>query len=79
MVAGSFRTVAIKIRDVIRVLEEHGWRLARTRGSHRQYKHPDHARLVTIPGKPGDDLSPGMLKSIVRNAGFSAVVFRRRR
>jgi predicted RNA binding protein YcfA (HicA-like mRNA interferase family) len=31
----------MKVRDVIKRLEGEGWRLARTKGSHRQYHHPD--------------------------------------
>jgi len=27
----------MKVRDVIRMLEDDGWRLVATRGSHRQY------------------------------------------
>jgi len=30
----------MKVRDVIRMLAQDGWVLVRTRGSHRQYKHP---------------------------------------
>jgi len=50
--------------------EHDGWVLARTRGSHRQYKHPSKKGLVTIPGKPGDDLAPGTLGSILKQAGL---------
>jgi predicted RNA binding protein YcfA (HicA-like mRNA interferase family) len=46
----------VKVRDVLKVIEDDGWYLVRTRGSHRQYKHPIKAGLVTLPGKPGDDL-----------------------
>jgi predicted RNA binding protein YcfA (HicA-like mRNA interferase family) len=45
-----------------------GWYLAATRGSHRQYKHPSKKGRVTIAGKPGDDMPPGTLKSIWRQA-----------
>ena len=44
--------------------------LARTRGSHRQYKHRHKPGLVTIAGKPGDDLAPGTLGSILKQAGL---------
>jgi uncharacterized protein YcgL (UPF0745 family) len=30
----------MKVKEVIKVLEEDGWYLARTKGSHRQFKHP---------------------------------------
>ncbi len=45
-----------------------GWYLARTRGSHRQFKHPTKSGLVTIAGKPSDDLAPGTLNSILKQA-----------
>ena len=37
----------MKVRDVLQMLEQDGWYLARTRGSHRQYKHPRKPGLVT--------------------------------
>jgi len=58
----------MKVRDVIRLLEDDGWRLLRTRGSHRQFKHSLKPGLVTIAGKPGDDLAPGTLASILKQA-----------
>jgi len=60
----------MKIRDVIKMLEEDGWYLVRTRGSHRQYKHHTKLGLVTIAGKPGDDLATGTLNSILKQAGL---------
>jgi predicted RNA binding protein YcfA (HicA-like mRNA interferase family) len=47
-----------------------GWHVARMRGSHRQFKHPAKAGLVTVAGKPGDDLAPGTLDSILKQAGL---------
>ncbi len=44
----------MKVRDLLKQIEADGWFLARTRGSHRQYKHTEKAGLVTVPGKPGD-------------------------
>ena len=60
----------MKVRDVIKRIEDVGWYLDRTRGSHRQYKHPVKTGLVTVPGKPGDDLAPGTLNSILKQAGL---------
>jgi predicted RNA binding protein YcfA (HicA-like mRNA interferase family) len=60
----------MKIREVIKLLENDGWILARTRGSHRQYKHSLKKGLVTIAGKPNDDLAPGTLNSIFKQAGL---------
>ena len=60
----------MKVKDVIKLIEEDGWQLARTKGSHRQYKHPMKRGLVTIPGKSSDDLAPGTLNSILKQAGL---------
>ena len=60
----------MKIRAVIRLLVRDGWVLARTRGSHRQYKHPEKPGLVTVAGNPGDELAPGTLNSILKQAGL---------
>jgi predicted RNA binding protein YcfA (HicA-like mRNA interferase family) len=58
----------MKVREVIKLIEEDGWYLARTRGSHRQFKHPTKSGLVTIAGKPSDDLAPGTSNSILKQA-----------
>jgi predicted RNA binding protein YcfA (HicA-like mRNA interferase family) len=60
----------VKIRDIIVMLENDGWVLSRTRGSHRQYKHPFKSGVVTLAGKPGDDLAPGTLNSVLKQAGL---------
>jgi len=60
----------VKVRDVLKLLEDDGWYWVRTKGSHRQYKHPTKTGLVTLPGKPGDDLAPGTLNSIFKQAGL---------
>ncbi len=60
----------MKVRDAIKLIEEDGWYLARTRGSHRQYKHRAKRGLVTIAGKPGDELAPGTKNSILKQAGL---------
>ena len=60
----------MKICDIIKMIEEDGWYLGRTRGSHQQYKHPTKSGLVTIAGKPGDDLAIGTLNSIYKQAGI---------
>ena len=58
----------MKVRDVIKMIEKNGWYLTRIRGSHRQYKHSAMSGLVTIAGKPGDDLAPGTFNSVLKQA-----------
>jgi predicted RNA binding protein YcfA (HicA-like mRNA interferase family) len=60
----------MKVREVLKMLEQDGWYLDRTRGSHRQFKHPTKLGLVTVPGKPSDDLGPGTHNSILKQAGL---------
>ena len=58
----------MKLREVVRKLEADGWFLVATRGSHRQFKHPTKRGRVTVAGKPNDDLAPGTLNSILKQA-----------
>jgi predicted RNA binding protein YcfA (HicA-like mRNA interferase family) len=60
----------MKVSEVLRLLQDDGWFLVATRGSHRQYKHPTKAGRVTVAGKPSDDLAPGTLNSIFKQASL---------
>ena len=58
----------MKVRAVLRVLRDDGWVEIGRRGSHRQLKRPAKKGRVTVPGKPADDLAPGTLNSILKQA-----------
>ncbi|MCY3712634.1 MAG: type II toxin-antitoxin system HicA family toxin [Gemmatimonadetes bacterium] len=58
----------MKVREVIRLIENDGWYLVRTRGSHRQYKHSWKEGLVTVPGNLNDDLASGTQNSILKQS-----------
>ncbi len=60
----------MKVRDCIKMIEADGWSLVATRGSHRQYKHPSKVGRITIAGHPADDLAPGTLNSVLKQAGL---------
>jgi len=60
----------MKVRAVIKMLVQDGWDIVNTQGSHRQFKHPVKAGRVTVPGKLSDDLAPGTLNSILKQAGL---------
>ena len=60
----------MKVKEIIKLIEQDGWSLARTRGSHRQYRHPTKPGLVTVPGKLSGDLAPGTTDSILKQAGL---------
>jgi len=59
-----------KVKEIIRLLEKDGWRLADQEGSHRQFKHNTRKGKVTINGKPSDTLSQEILNSIWKQAGW---------
>jgi predicted RNA binding protein YcfA (HicA-like mRNA interferase family) len=58
----------MKINDILIMLKNDGWFLVTTRGSHLQFKHPTKSGRVTVSGKPSDDLAPGTLNSILKQA-----------
>jgi predicted RNA binding protein YcfA (HicA-like mRNA interferase family) len=58
----------VKVKNVIEMLEKDGWYLARTKESHRQFKHPKRPGTVTVAGKPSLDVPPGALNSILKQA-----------
>jgi predicted RNA binding protein YcfA (HicA-like mRNA interferase family) len=60
----------MKVSILLRLIQADGWYLVATRGSHRQFKHASKPGRVTVPGKPGDDLAPGTLNSILKQAGL---------
>jgi len=59
-----------KIRDILEQLKHDGWIEVTQTGSHRQFKHPHKPGRVTVAGKPGDDVAPGTLNSILKQAGL---------
>jgi predicted RNA binding protein YcfA (HicA-like mRNA interferase family) len=60
----------MKVRDMIKIVESDGWRIVRTRGSHRQYHHDLKPGNVTIAGHPSVELGPKAQKSILKQAGL---------
>ena len=60
----------MKVAEVLRLPHEDGWYPVATRGSHRQFKHPAKPGRVTVAGKPSDEVAPGTLNSIRKQAGL---------
>ncbi len=56
------------MREVIRIIEEDGWFLSRQQGSHRQFHHATKSGCVTVPGHQSDEVRPGTLASIMKQA-----------
>lgn len=60
----------MKVREVIKLLKQDGWFHVRTRGDHRQFHHEVKPGTVTVAGKLSEDVPPGTLNSILRQAGL---------
>ncbi|MDP1605835.1 MAG: type II toxin-antitoxin system HicA family toxin [Rhodocyclaceae bacterium] len=60
----------MKVGEILVLLRNDGWFLVATRGSHRQFKHAVKPGRVTVAGKPSDDLAPGTLNSILKQAAL---------
>jgi predicted RNA binding protein YcfA (HicA-like mRNA interferase family) len=58
----------MKVRELTKLIEKDGWFVVATRGSHRQYKHPVKPGRVTIAGHPSDEVAPGTLNSVLKQA-----------
>ena len=64
-------------RLLIRALQADGFRLARTRGSHRIYRHPDGRRVVVAYHALGDTFPVGTLKAMLADIGWTEEDLRR--
>jgi predicted RNA binding protein YcfA (HicA-like mRNA interferase family) len=61
----------MKVREVLKLLKADGWYRVPAKGGHRQFKHPRKLGRVTVSGKPSDDVPPGTLNSIRKQAGLT--------
>ena len=60
----------MNVREVLRILKMNGWIIVAQKGGHRQLKHPIKPERVPVAGHVKDDLAPGTLNSILRQAGL---------
>ncbi len=63
----------MKVRDAIKMIENDGWYIVKQRGSHKQFKHQVKKGRVTIAGNMNDDLAPGTLNSILKQAALGEI------
>jgi predicted RNA binding protein YcfA (HicA-like mRNA interferase family) len=62
----------MKVSEILKLLRDDGWFHVATRGSHRQFRYPTKTGRVTVVGKSSDDVSPGTLNSILKQAGLKS-------
>ncbi len=60
----------MKVKEIFDIIQNDGWYLVRTRGSHRQFHHATKAGTVTVAGKPSDDVLRGIENSILKQASL---------
>jgi predicted RNA binding protein YcfA (HicA-like mRNA interferase family) len=60
----------MKVRDLVKLIEQDGWYHVRTTGSHRHFYHPTKPGTVTIPGQLGKDIPEGTRNSVMKQAGL---------
>jgi predicted RNA binding protein YcfA (HicA-like mRNA interferase family) len=64
----------LKAKEVIAILLKYGFVEVRQRGSHKQFRHSD-GRCTTVPFHSGKDISPILLKQIIRDIGATVDEF----
>ena len=62
--------MAKKYRDVRKALAAAGWSVARQRGSHEVWAHPERDERIVVAGKESDTVPVGTLGSIRRVSGL---------
>jgi predicted RNA binding protein YcfA (HicA-like mRNA interferase family) len=58
----------MKVRDVLKLIENGGWYQVTQKGSHRQFKHPEKPGRVTVAGHPSQEMDRGTLNNILKQA-----------
>jgi predicted RNA binding protein YcfA (HicA-like mRNA interferase family) len=61
--------MAMKAKELVKLLEDNGWIAVRQSGSHKTFKHPDKAPVITVP-MHRSDLKRGLLKKLLKLAGL---------
>jgi len=64
----------LKPKVVIHALEAIGFVEVRQRGSHKQFRHLD-GRATTVPVHSGKDISPILLRQILKDIGITVEEF----
>jgi predicted RNA binding protein YcfA (HicA-like mRNA interferase family) len=66
----------LKPEELIRILNILGFKEVRQKGSHKLFKHSD-GRITTVPFHKGRDLSPLLLKQILKEINLDIQEFQK--
>ena len=64
------RLPVLKPREVAAILHSLGFEEIRQRGSHKQFRHSD-GRQTTVPFHGGRDISPALLRQMMKDIGLT--------
>ena len=64
---------SMKVKEIIKLIEDDGWFQVAQKGSHRQFKHPVKPGRVTIAGKLSKDMPQGTLNSVLKQAQLKGI------
>jgi predicted RNA binding protein YcfA (HicA-like mRNA interferase family) len=62
---------ALRGKEMVRLLERHGWAVARVHGSHYVLKKEGGAEVITVPVHGNKTLKIGMQKAMLKTAGIA--------
>ena len=68
----------LKSKEVVNILERFGFVEVRQRGAHKQFRHND-GRATTVPVHSGRDISPILLRQILKDIGLTIEEFLERK
>jgi predicted RNA binding protein YcfA (HicA-like mRNA interferase family) len=68
------KTPVLKPKEVIGILEKLGFVEIRQRGPDKQFRHND-GRATTVPVHSARDISPILLRQIIKNTGITLEEF----
>ena len=61
----------MKLKEIIRLIENDGWYFVRQKGSHKVYKHKTKDGIVVVPDQGlNKDILMGTENSILKQAGL---------
>lgn len=72
----SGRLPSVRPRQLVRVLEQKGWALVRSKGSHHHFTHPDIPSVITV-AVHAKDIKRGTLSGVLSDAGIGRDEFLR--
>ncbi|MCE5322670.1 type II toxin-antitoxin system HicA family toxin [bacterium] len=57
-------------KELAKLLEQNGWKLARIRGSHHVYTKPGRVERISVPIHGNSPLKPGLQRFLLKAAGI---------